>query len=500
MARKHPEKRPEKPAYEVLAGTNDGRDITRGFVDALDYLAPQDDILRERGGGDYKAYEALLDDDQVFPAMQQRQLGVIAREWRVDAASDDPRDIEAADWLRGQIAALRWDEISRQMLLAVHYGFAVAECLWAEVDGRIAIQDIRVRSQRRFRFAPDGALLLITTANRSGEHIPDRKFWVLSLGADHADEPYGRGVAHHLFWPVFFKRNALRFWMAFLDKFGTPTTLIEAPAGTSEVDCDRLLEVARAVHRDTGVVVPQGVLIRYLESARAAGGDFGAFIDRMDATISKVVLGQTMTTDDGSSLAQSRTHLSVRDQLLKADADLLCESFNRGPATWLTEWNFPGARPPRVWRAFEASEDLMARAQRDATIAQLGFRPTLESIVETYGGDWEPMLSAAPQMAVGMDASPEFAEPDPEGAEEAAENRLADQLDASTEMLLDRLSVEVRDVIATSKDLDEVRDRLYALAPGDTVDEMAAIIQDALTVAELMGRAEVSGEVVGGVR
>ena len=49
---------------------------------------------------------------------------------------------------------------------------------------------------------------------------------------------------------------------------------------------------------------------------------------------------------------------SVRQELIKADADLLCESFNRGPARWLTEWNYPGAASPRVFRLTEPEEDL----------------------------------------------------------------------------------------------------------------------------------------------
>ncbi|MDR0966669.1 MAG: DUF935 domain-containing protein [Myxococcales bacterium] len=498
-ARKTKAKKAEKveaPNLEILAGLNDGRDITRGYAEALTSLQPQDKILKDRGRGDLSAYEALLDDDQVMPTFQQRRMAIIAREWRVEPASDEAVDVEAADFLREQLSDLLWDETNRRMLAAAHYGFAVAECIFKVCDDYVVLDDLRVRRQRRFKFAPSGELLLCTTKNPKGEVMPDRKFWVVTMGADDSDDPYGLGLAHYLFWPVFFKRNALRFWMAFLDKFGTPTTVIEAPAGTSEDDEKKLLAIARSIHRDTGVVVPQGVLIRYLESARSAGGDFGVFCDRMDAAISKIILGQTMTTDDGSSLSQSKTHLSVRDQILKADADLLCESFNRSVATWLTEWNFPGARPPKVWRVFEVAEDLIARSQRDATIAQIGYRPTIEEIKATYGGEWEPMPSAP---AVPLEGAA-FAEPEPTapldpGAK--AEADIADRLDATTDELIDRLSGEVQEIVRSSKSLEEVRERLYALMPGQTLADAARTVGQALTVAQLMGLAEVSAEVLG---
>lgn len=430
---------------------------------------------------------------------EQRCLSITAHEWFVEAASDEPRDVEAADWVRECLKGTNFDEATRQMLSAVLLGFAVAECDWEiRDDGRVWLKQLLVRRQKRFAFSPRGELLLLTASNPRGELMPPRKFWVHRCGGPHADDPYGRGIGGRLYWPCFFKRNGLRFWMTFLDRFGSPSTIATLPPGASEEDRRKALELVSIIQRDTGAVVPEGVALSLLESTRSAGGDFGAFCDRMDAAISKVTLGQTMTTDDGSSLSQSKTHLSVRDQMLKADADALCESFNAQVVTWLCDWNFPTARPPKVWRRFEAVEDLSARAQRDATIAQLGYRPTIEEVREVYGGEWEPLPQMAAAQASG-DETPEFAE-GTQGAEEAAEARILDRLDAPAEALLAGLSADVRAIVESSQDLDEVRERLFELAPGDSVEEMAEVVREALVVAELMGRAEVAGEVVGGIR
>ncbi len=501
MADKSHSNASEKPITDLVATTADGRDITKGYIDQLDYLVPEDRILRERARGDLEVYERLLDDDQVAATFEQRRLSVIAHEWFVEAASEDPADIEAADWVRECLKGVNFDEATRQMLSAIVFGYAVAECEWEmRDDGHVWLKRILVRRQKRFAFSPRGELLLKTSSNPRGEAMPPRKFWTHRCGTDHCDDPYGRGIGGRLYWPCFFKRNGLRFWMAFLDRFGSPSTVATLPSGASEDDRQKALELVSIIQRDTGAVVPEGIALSLLESARSAGGDFGAFCDRMDAAISKVVLGQTMTTDDGSSLSQSKTHLSVRDQMLKADADALCESFNGQVVTWLTEWNFPAARPPKVWRVFEATEDLAARAQRDAAIAQLGYRPTIEEVREVYGGEWEPVpQAAAPQLAMGSGEAPEFAEV-AQSADEAAERGILDQLDAPTEALLDGLAADVRAIVESAKDLEEVRERLFELAPGASVDEMAKVVKEALVVAELMGRAEISGEVVGGIR
>ena len=64
----------------------------------------------------------------------------------------------------------------------------------------------------------------------------------------------------------------------------------------------------------------------------------------------------------------------MRDDLVKADADLVCESFNRQVVPQLMAWNFPGAALPRVARD-EENEDLSARSERDDRINKWGFKP-----------------------------------------------------------------------------------------------------------------------------
>ncbi|MGI9276552.1 MAG: phage portal protein family protein, partial [Endozoicomonas sp.] len=79
---------------------------------------------------------------------------------------------------------------------------------------------------------------------------------------------------------------------------------------------------------------------------------------------------------------------------------------------WLTEWNFPNAQPPRVWRKTEPEEDLMARAERDNKISTLGYEPTEEYITETYGPGWKKKAaSTLPPSGKGApELSAEFSE------------------------------------------------------------------------------------------
>ncbi|MFI3218901.1 MAG: hypothetical protein QX189_07245 [Methylococcales bacterium] len=82
------------------------------------------------------------------------------------------------------------------MLSGLFWGYAVAECLWATDGQYIVASDIKVKKQKRFGFAPDGSLRLLTSSNPLGEVLPERKFWAYSTGGDDDDDYYGLGLAH----------------------------------------------------------------------------------------------------------------------------------------------------------------------------------------------------------------------------------------------------------------------------------------------------------------
>jgi len=112
----------------------------------------------------------------------------------------------------------------------------------------------------------------------------------------------------------------------------------------------------------------------------------------MDEEISKALLGETLTTNmssDTGSYAASQTHNGIRLELIRADADMLSQTLNETLMTWLTEFHFPGANPPRLWRRVEESQNTKAEAEKDALVFALGYEPEEEFIQEKYGVGWK---------------------------------------------------------------------------------------------------------------
>lgn len=370
-----------QPDIEVL-----GRIVYAGSQ-YVQLLTPADTVLQQRGGH-YNVYAEVLRDDQCASTFQQRVDSVIASELQVEAGGTRAIDKRAADFLREMLGNIGFDDACRFQMLADWFGHYVSEVMWA-TDGRyITIADIRAREVGRFAFGVDRSLWL--KRDTGEERMPDRKFWVTQSGAYHSDAPYGLGLAHYAYWPVFFKRNGLKFWLTFSEKFAAPTIIGKAPAGQFDDEKRRnaILDQLRGFASNPAILVPEGIEVDLMEAARSGTNGYAELQQVMDDAIAKIVLSQTMTTEDGSSRAQAQVHNGVAMRVVKSTADRLCGSLNRGPVEWLTEWNFPGAAAPKVWRNTEPPEDLNSRAERDGKVYALGFEPTEQYVKETYGDGW----------------------------------------------------------------------------------------------------------------
>ncbi|WP_052730175.1 phage portal protein family protein [Sphingomonas sp. SRS2] len=387
MARQPRKKELAAPIAGEIATTRDGRDITRPWI--MELQQPRNPRLLH--AIDWGVYDRVLADPEVRSTFQQRRRAVTSAEWDIiPGEKKNPRSVDAADKLKANLERVGVDRFTDKMLYALPYGYSVAELIWGYRDGFWQFADIKVRHARRFRWDKENRLRLLTSRNMQGEILEDRKFWPLVTGASDDDETYGRGFCEDLYWPTLFKRNGIGFWNTFLDKFGNPTAKGTYRRGTPQADVEKLLGALAAISTDAGFVVPEGVVVELLEASRSGTGDFEKLVRYMDEAIAKVVLSQTMTTSSGSSLSQAEVHAGVKLEVVTGDADLICESFNLGPATWWCEYNFGAdVEPPQLVRLIDAKKDLKTQAETDGALKALGWERTDESYRDTYGDGYE---------------------------------------------------------------------------------------------------------------
>ena len=86
----------------------------------------------------------------------------------------------------------------------------------------------------------------------------------------------------------------------------------------------------------------EGTEIEVVESTK--GDAFNVYdkrVDRANSELSKLIIGQTMTIEDGSSLSQSQTHLEVFENLVEGDRTMLADIVNNQLIPRMVKHGFP---------------------------------------------------------------------------------------------------------------------------------------------------------------
>lgn len=376
--------------YAEHSGIRDGRDWTRGYLGVKNHLPTTDPLLLIKSGGDLRLYEQVAQDDQVKSCLQQRFRALISHDWRVTPASEKRADVQKADFVTAQLQALRWDEIVEKMLWGIFYGFSIAEILWEKQGEMVGIEAIKVRNRRRFHFGEDQLPRLITYKDPMGEDLPPQKFWHFCSGADHDDEPYGRGLAFWLYWYVIkFKKPTIAHKARHSELFAMPARKATYPNNATEQEKNTVWDALGAFGVDSQIMLPEGFMIELIEASRAGDGGYDTMIDICNKAIAKVILSQSLTTDSaatGLGSNQADVAQDVATSIVEADADLICASLNSSVIRWLIDYNWPGTTSyPRFEYDLSSAPDLKSLAERDQTLSNMGFAPTPEYISKTYG-------------------------------------------------------------------------------------------------------------------
>ncbi len=495
-------------------------DITRGY---LGNIRINEDKVLKSVGGKLSVYEDVYRDDRVRSCLQQRITAVTSRDYDVRAGGDSALDKRAAEAAEEMIRSLRFDRLTERFLLqALLKGWGVGEIIWSLKDGMIWPAAIKIKRSQRFVFAP---LHTSTPASNSyedvkralrlepvlrlktrdkpfeGEELPPRKFIVHSVGGLDDDNPYGTGLGYWLYWPVRFKREGMGLWLQFIDKFGSPSAKGTYPSDADEATKNRMLDALRALRSNSVTAVPEGMAVELIEAAKSGISTHEQLIDRMDQAITTAVLSQTLTTSQGDrgSQALGNVHEGVKDAVAKSDADLLSDTLNETLMYWFTEFNFPGAAAPHIWRDMEDCEDLGEKADRDLKLSQASGRHLDQVYVEEQydvklGDPSAPMSNTTPAATPAKTGgSPPASFAEHAAAPDAAE-LLADQLAKEAAPITDAMINQVRGLLDEVADLSEFANRLPELLGDMSTEKITEVMAKALTTAELTGQYEVNRE------
>lgn len=476
------------------------------------------DILRRASMGD--AHDFLLAADDIREkdlhyraVLQTRQLAVAGMPVDIQPKDESRAAKRAADLVRELLGEQDIGALVAHLMDAVAKGFAVAEIVWDTSGSVWAPREIIAREAHWFRFDADtGRLLRLMDGSAEGAEIPPYRM-ILHAPPLAAGIPLLGGVARSALWAWVFKSYAMRDWARFCELFGQPIRVGKYHQGASPDDVAVLKQAAFSLGSDAAAVIPQEMALELVESgSKSASADlYHKLIDYLDRQVSKAVLGQTMTTDDGASLSQARVHNEVRMDLLHADVRALAATLRRDLIAPIVRLNLGEDAPlPRLRLVVEEPEDLAALADQVVKLAGAGM-PIPQSFIRARFGipepaAGEPVLGAAPPApafdaaaqarVIAFDATSHAQQPGDADPVDALADRLEIESAAAWTAIMD----EIKRIVDAAQSMEQLRDALLAAYGDLPAERLAEVMAMGFAAADLAGRfaVEVDSETEGG--
>ena len=349
-------------------------------------------ILRAAEDGDASQYlelaEEMEEKDLHYAAvLGTRKRAVAGLELTVEAATDEPRDVAAADLVRD---FLNRDELRGELfdiLDAIAKGYSVTEIIWDTSTSPWLPSRLVYRDPRFFEFDRLGQSLLLKTEN-GPEPLSAYKYIIHRCQAK-SGLTIRSGLARAAAWFYLFKNFDLKAWVQFLEIFGLPLRLGKYGPGATESDKNTLLNAVRHIANDAAAIIPDSMLIEFVTAAAPGGkgtDNHLTFASYIDQQISKLVLGQTGTTDTGQYVGTSDAHREVRDDIEVADAVQLAATLNRDLVRPIVALNFGEMKLyPRLRIAREKREDLAALITNLGALVPMGLEVEMSVIRDKLG-------------------------------------------------------------------------------------------------------------------
>lgn len=318
-------------------------------------------ILSEvRNGGcpaDYLtlAQDIELKDLHYRSVLSTRKDAVCGLDLKVETAGEEKIAQAIADAVKTDIVLSRSAKIRsliRDMLDGLGKGFSVNEIIWDTTGPRWKPRQYLFRDPRWFQYdKKDGRTLKLRDSLNTD--LIDLHPWRFIVHEPHliSGTQIISGLAFTALFYWMMKHYDVTSWAAFIDRYGYPIRIGKYGKKATEDDIKTLKRAVAAIGSDFGAVIPEAAIIEIIEAKST--GDVSAVYEKMavwvDKQISKLVLGQTMTVDEGSSRAQSQTHEEIRDDIADADILQVEETLNNCLVIPYVDINFgPQAEYPRI--------------------------------------------------------------------------------------------------------------------------------------------------------
>lgn len=333
LARENDRRRLKKTVVELQRQTDaltrkDIGDWRQAWQRAINVDSPNRQVL-------YDIYRDVAIDLHLSGCIQQREGFVMARSFKL--VNEQGEESEEAAFF---FATVWFKQLLRHILDSNYWGHSLIELgdVTTDINGRLTYDGVRLIQRKHVIPEYHRVITNLGQDWHSGidYHQPPFSDWLIEAG-----QPDDLGLYLKAATQTIPKKNALAFWDTFAEIFGMPMRI----AHTTTRD-DKELAKMEKMMAEMGTegwgLFQEGTDIEVVESTK--GDAFNVYdkrVNRANSELSKLIVGQTMTIEDGSSLSQSETHLEVFENIIDADCDMLRDIINTQLIPRMVRHGFP---------------------------------------------------------------------------------------------------------------------------------------------------------------
>jgi hypothetical protein len=254
-----------------------------------------------------QTYQQIVLDGQVQSAMLQRKSKILSKKFMVYGPDGECDESKTA------LFNQKWFYDFQSLSLdSIFWGFSCIQ-FGAIINDKYS----SVELIPRIYVVPEFSLVRTNTATvTEGKHFDVSPYnnWCIGVG-----EKKDLGLMMYLAPYVIWKKNAMAAWAEFAEVFGSPIRV-----GKTDVRDELTRKNMENMLRNMGVaswaVLDSNDNIELMQASRTdAYAVFDKMVERCNSEISKIILGQTGTTDEKSYSGSANVHESVAAMIAKQD-------------------------------------------------------------------------------------------------------------------------------------------------------------------------------------
>jgi phage gp29-like protein len=464
-------------------------------------------ILEQAEQGDLTAQARLGEDmeekdSHIYAELAKRRRSVLQKDWSLEPPKDaTAKEKEDTARIEEIIRDLEWETILYDAAAAVLHAYSCQEILWDRSDGEWRPAQVFYRPPDWFMTPADNRdELRLRSMSMEGEALRPWG-WITHVHKAKSGYLVRAALTRVLAWPFLFRNYSARDLAEFLEIYGLPLRLGKYPAGTSEPEKATLMRAVVGIGHAAGGIIPEGMSIEFQEAAKGAGDPFMLMIDWAERSVSKAILGATLTSQTSSSgggaYALGQVHNEVRQDIQSSDRRQIGATMTRDLVIPLVQLNTTMTRMPRFRFVDREAEDITKYAEALPKLVGIGMKIPVawghEKLGIPIAEEEEPVLTPASTLGpvAGVSRAKSAIAASTGGDEVTLQ---VDRLESASEEPVASMLARIRAIVEASESLEDLRDKLIAAWPAMDAAKLAEVMTEALSAAQLAGRFDILEE------